>query len=337
MTRVLVTGATGFIGGHLVEALAAHGERVVCLVRRPLPIESAPRSKVEQVRGDITSLEAVRAAVRGVDVVYHVAGLLAAPRRQQLMRVNRDGVANVARACAEQETPPVHVLVSSIAAAGPAIGGRPRRESDPAAPVSYYGQSKRAGELAAGLWAERVPTTIVRPGIVFGQRDPNLLPILTTLQRMRVHVLAGTTWPKLSFIHVHDLVELLLRAAQRGTRLPANPQAEPGVGVYFACAPEQPDYAEFGRLLRPLVGRPRALMLAFPFPVPWLVAGASEVAARLRGRMEMFNVDKIREASVTSWACSPEAARRELGFQPAASLVDRLQSTVAWYQQHGWL
>ena len=123
-----------------------------------------------QERADLSDIEGLKKAVAGVDVVYHLAARTTALRARDLMRVNAIGTANLTRACAAQSSPPVMIHVSSVAAAGPSRRGQCRSESDPPAPVSNYGRSKRAGELCNAQWAHAVPTTIIRPGIIFGPR-----------------------------------------------------------------------------------------------------------------------------------------------------------------------
>ena len=336
MARILVTGAGGYIGGHLVERLVQQGHRVRCLVRRPAGYDLLESLDVELVRGDVAEPETLPPALADVEVVYNVAGLVAALSRREMMRVNRDGVAAIASLCAQLPTPPLHILISSVAAAGPSAVHSVRREADSCAPVSHYGSSKRAGELAAELWADAVPTTIVRPGIVFGPRDRGLLPVFQSLRRMRTHLIAGLQSPRLSMIYVSDLIELILLAAERGKRLAGRRNGD-AQGVYFACDEEYPTYAELGRIVRPMLDRPRALMLAVPLPVAQMMAGASDVVSQVRRRPDMFGLDKIREASVDSWACSPKRAQKELGFQAPQGLRDRLQQTVDWYREHEWL
>jgi nucleoside-diphosphate-sugar epimerase len=244
------------------------------------------------------------------------------------------------QACAEQATPPALVAVSSVAAAGPAPLGQVRSENDPPAPISNYGRSKRSGEIEAEKFADRVPITIIRPGAVFGPRDREMLAIFKTIRQVRCHPLPGLKSPPLSIIHVADAVEILLRAAERGRRIAPPLDGKPGgvgAGYYFACVDEYPTYADFGRMVRKVVGRPHAVILPMPMPLPRLLAGANELRCRLRGRSEAFNLDKIREATAPSWACSPRATFDELDFRPPKPLTERVAETAEWYRQHGWL
>lgn len=337
MARVLVTGGTGFIGRHLVQTLVQQGHTVRCLVRPSSQVQPLAELGVELVTADLMDDSRLKDAVRGTETVYHLAGLVRALRPREFYEVNQQGTARLAQVCARQTTPPRLILVSSVAAAGPVPRGRLRVESDPPAPVSHYGRSKLAGERAAAEFSVDIPLTIVRPGIVFGPWDRNLLRILKAIRQLNFHPTPGFFPPALSYIHVEDLVALLLRVDQRGARVPANPNEQPGHGYYFAVAPEYPSYAELGRLVRPMLGRRWAPVLPVASPIAWCVAGIHECLSRLRGRADELSLDKMREALVPSWACSGEAARKELGFVPARSLVERLGETIAWYRQQGWL
>ena len=223
MSKVLVTGGSGFIGSHLVKALAARGDEVACLVRKTSDVAELQALGVRLIQGDITDLPSLKAAIAGQEVVYQLAGCLRASHIEQFFHVNEEGARNVARACAEQPTPPVLVAVSSLAAAGPTIGDRPRRESDPPAPASNYGRSKRAGEQAMEQFAAKVPVTIVQPAIVFGEADPQMRAVFRAVARLGIHVVPGLIPHYFSLIHADDLVNLLILAAQRGRRLKANP------------------------------------------------------------------------------------------------------------------
>jgi len=341
MSKVLVTGASGFIGSHLVEALAARGEEVTCLVRKTSPLDRLQPLGVRLAYGDVTDRESLRAAVAGKQIVYHLAGLNRALRVQQFYRVNQQGVANVAQCCGRQTTPPVLVSVSSLAAAGPAVDGQMRAEIDPPVPVSNYGRSKRAGELAAEELADRVPITVVRPPIVLGEADPQGLQIFSTVARFGVHPVPGLGRNRFSLIHAADLAELLILAARRGRRLePGGDDGNNGGGrsrgYYFAACEEHPSYAELGRKVAVALGR-RVLVLPMPRAATWILATANEAISQVFRRPLLLGLDKAREAAAGSWLCSPQAAIAELGFSVAAPLADRLRQTAQWYRDHRWL
>ena len=255
------------------------------------------------------------------------------------MEVNCRATAQLARACADLTTPPTLLLISSLAAAGPSRGNCPRQESDPACPVSHYGRSKRAGELAAARWAGRVPLTILRPGVVFGARNREMLPIFRSIYRLGVHAVPGLRPMRVSLIHIDDLTEIAVRAVQCGQRVagPACQDAPAGQGYYFACSPEAPTYAQLGHIVAQALGRKRVLLLHLPAPIAWLAAAVNQCGQRLRGKPDSFNLDKIRETRAGSWIGSCKTVREQLGFQPPLGLAARMTQTAQWYLQSRWL
>ena len=337
MTKVLVTGATGFIGSHLVRALLARHDEVTCLVRNASSAPALEAAGARAVVGDVTDAASLPAAVAGQEVVYHLAGCLRAFHPRQLFQVNEQGLRNLAQTCARQPTPPVLVTVSSLAAAGPAAG-RPRREGDPPLPVSNYGRSKLAGEQAARELAAEVPITIVRPPIVFGEADPAMLTVFQMIARFGFHVVPGRIPHRFSVIHADDLVNLMILAAQRGSRLPPPGQVDAqadglsGRGIYYAACEENPTYVELGRMIGVAVGRPRTFVFLAGNSMVWTIAGLSEAIAYLRRQPANFNLDKAREATAGAWLCSPRAAMDELQFSVSAPLSQRLHQTGHWYR-----
>lgn len=333
--RALVTGANGFIGEHLIRTLTARGESVRAMVRREAAGESLRALGAEIALGDVTQPESLATAVAGVDVVFHLAGLVKALRSEELFRVNETGARNVARACAQAGDPPVLVLVSSLAAAGPAPNGHPRTESDPSEPVSNYGRSKRAGELAVAEFADEVPLTIVRPPVVFGEGDMNTCLLFQPIARHGVHAVPGLKPRKVSIIHADDLAEALWLAAGKGARV--NRDRSGAAGYYFVAGDQDPEYVQLGRLIGDAVGRPRVFVVRTPDWMGRCAGACSEVVSRLRGRPAIFNLDKMREASAGSWVCSGERIRNELGFRVARPLGERLRQTADWYASRGLL
>ena len=325
---VLVTGASGFIGRHLVRRLVERGDRVSCLVRATSPIDDVWATDAHLVTGDVTDQASIERAlaVSQADIVFHLAGLTKTLRTDDFMRVNAGGVKSVAAACAECTDKPVLVMVSSLAAGGPCLAGRPQIEGDAPTPVSAYGRSKLAGEQAAAEYARVVPISIVRPPIVFGPGDRNLLEMFRLIARWGLHIVPGRGERYFSLIHVADLVEGLLLTAEKGERLP--PHESSGQGIYFMAAEESPSYADLGQEIAAAMGKRRATAVHLPGPLVRLVGLCGDAIGQILRRPSWVNSDKMTEALAGSWTCSSAKARAHLGWRPGATLTDRLRETA---------
>lgn len=331
--RALVTGASGFIGGHLARALRAAGYDVRCLVRATSNRAALEPLGVEFAVGDITDPASLVAATADVDAVFHLASLLKAPWMTAFHTVNIQGSANVAAACAAQPLPPTLVLASSLAAGGPVTpGDPPRREVDGASPVSIYGRVKRAAEEAATDHADRVPMTVVRPPMVFGEGDRSALALFRSVSR-GIHLLPGLPGTCISMVHAQDLAAAMIAAAERGERVGTGAE---GTGVYYVADALTPTWAEVGSLVAAALDRKPPRILRMPRALLWLVTAASELGGRIRRRPVFLNLDKYREARAGSWACDVGKATRELGLR-TAPLDVRLRETARWYIDQGWI
>ncbi len=336
--KVLVTGGTGFIGSHLVSALGRRGQDVRCLVRSRSSVDRLRSNGVELAWGDVADESSVARAVADVDVVYHLAGAIKALRASDYLRVNETGTRNVARACAARTSPPALVLLSSLSAAGPAPAGRLRTEADAPAPVSNYGRSKRLGEVAAEQVARDVPLTILRPPIVFGEEDREMLNMVQPIVASGLHVVPTLATRRFSLVYAGDLADVLIEAADRGARVRPGDGNVPGTGsgYYFPAYDEHPTYAGLGRLIGQAVGREHVRVLHAPAPLTWLFAATVQIVSQVRRRPSVISLDKVRESNAGDWTCSPSKTREEIGFSPLP-LSDRLRTTTDWYRRQGWL
>jgi len=339
VTRVLVTGASGFVGSNLVEALVTRGAEVTCLVRTTSKLQRLRRWPVRLLFGDVTDQASLHAAVAGQDVVYHVAGRTKVVRAAHFYEVNAGGTRNVARICAEQPKPPVLVLVSSMAAAGSPSEHGLRSAADFAMPVSHYGRSKRLAERSVRRVALRVPVSIVRPAIVLGIADVEGWKMFRAVDRLGLHLVPGLAPYRYAFIDGRDLAEVLIGAAERGRRIgPSETDAETASqGVYYAASPEQITYADLGKMVADAVGRRRVRIVPVPMPLVWLIAAGVELTAQVARRPMFLMIDKVRDIAADSWTCSVEATASELGITVTTPLAERLRQTAQWYRQAGWL
>jgi nucleoside-diphosphate-sugar epimerase len=335
MATCLVTGASGFIGTHLVRTLVARGDHVKCLIRftaKRAVFEALP---IELVYGDLTDFDSLAAAVAGCDYVYHLAGLTKSLKPAELFEVNERGTLHLLAACARAPTPPTVILVSSLAAAGPAIDGKAVEPGEPSRPVSNYGRSKLAGERIARQFSDRVPVTIVRPPIVIGEGDRHSFELFYAIKVYRTHLIPGKRVERYSMVYAADLTAALVSAAEHGKRIVS--QEDDGVGLYYVADAETPTYAEIGAMISNALHRQSCFMWYTSKPVVRLFAVFGELAGQLRGRPATLNLDKAREAIAGSWICSPKTAEKELGFQTSVPLAIRFQEIADWYLRQGWM
>ncbi len=326
--RVLVTGASGFVGGHVVERLLAAGHVVRGLVRATSNVQSLKALGVELVDGAIDRPDSLPAALRGCDAVVHLAGLVAARDPADFVRINGSGTGDLVRA-AVRVTPDLRrfVYVSSIAALGPALPGHARCDHREPRPVSAYGRSKRRGEVEALATGRGLPLTIVRPPAVYGPRDYNLVALFRAL-RFGVAPALGGADSRFSMIFVTDLAEALRLAIETPHPAPACYTVDDG-GAYA--------WRDVAAAAARVVGRPAPYVIPLPRALASGAAMLLESVARLRGRSELLSRDKVNEIYQRSWVCGHDDIRRELGYEPQVPLEAGLRLTYDAYRSAGIL
>ena len=321
--RALVTGATGFVGSHLAEALRERGDTVTALARSARRAEALGPLGVAVVEGDLHDAAALARAVEGQDVILHVAGLVAARSEAEFLRANRDGTANLL-AAAERAGSPRFVLVSSMAAAGPAPRGRPLAGGEPPRPVTAYGRSKLAAEQV--VTAGRLPWTIVRPPAVYGPRDREILKVFR-LARLGVAPVFGDGRQELTAVHGADLAGALVAAAT----------APAAAGkVYYACHPEVFTSGGFVQAIAAAMGR-RVRLIGLPGGLARGLLTLTELGARVTGRPTILTRDKAKEFFQDAWTGDPRPLSSDTGWRARFDLAHGLADTYRWYRSAGWL
>jgi nucleoside-diphosphate-sugar epimerase len=322
-----VTGATGFVGSHLVDLLLERGTAVRCLARKTSDLKYLQHPSVEIIYGGLDGSTDWNSALADVDTVYHVAGKTFARRAADYYAVNHKGTEAIAGAVLRfRKSIKRFVLISSLAATGPSRDGVMVNEATPARPVTPYGKSKLMGEEALRMIGDLVPWTIVRPPAVYGPRDYGVYEFFK--------MIAGGLFPMIgnydklvSLVHVRDLVEGIVLAAENKS----------AVGrTYFISSDEAYSQAKLAGQIADILGK-RTRRIAIPKRVAWFVALGAEGLAAVTRKPPVINRDKVTDLSQRCWGCSIDRARRELGYGQKVSLEDGLRQTVDWYKAEGWL
>ena len=322
MKRVAITGASGFVGSHLLERLRDHEVAVLVRGDRAAAALLAGDPRRRLVRGSVGDEAALDALVADAEVVYHVAGLVAARSEAEFLAVNRDGAAALARACRRAGVRRL-VCVSSLAVTGPSEAGRPVHDGTWPRPVTPYGRSKLAGEDA--VRDSGVEHVIVRPPVVYGPRDRQLLRLFRLARRGIVPLLGDGT-QQLSLIHAADLADAIVAAGDSGL----------AGRTYHAAHPETVTQRALAAAIGRAVGR-SPVLVPLPAPLVRAVLALSGVASWLTGTPTLLGPAKAPELLAPGWTCASDGLARDTRWHARIAHGDGLAATATWYADAGWL
>lgn len=328
--RVLVTGANGFLGSHLVERLLAAGDEVRVLVRSSADLRwlADCRPRIELRAGSLNEPEALIAALEGVQAVCHIAGATRARPESRYLETNVGGTRALVAACRRaHQGPRRFVLCSSLSAGGPASADHPKRETDEDSPRSAYGRSKKAAEAVLFDPDSGLEAVALRPGPIYGPRDVYFYEVLR-LAAHGLHMRVGPRRALYNFCYVSDVAEAFVRACRA-------PEAV-GRSLYIGG---DTNYRaeEMEEVLARAVGVPRRLALPLPNALVRVAAEASEALTPRRAGAPPLNRDKARDLTAGSWGIDISEAVRRLGWQPRVGFPEGLERTVSWYRAEGLL
>ncbi len=345
--KILITGASGFIGSFLVEEGLARQMQVWAGMRRTSSRKYLKDSRIRFVELDFGNPDALRAQLErckrefgGWDYIVHAAGATKCRRPEDFFRTNTQGTVNFVEALrALDMVPRRFVFVSSLSVYG-AVREQPVRRPDASSPWVYapireddrpqpntaYGQSKLRAEHYLQQLPAGFPYVILRPTGVYGPREKDYFLMAKSI-RQHVDFLAGYRPQEITFIYVKDLVQAVFRALEADVVGRAFFLSDGG--VYGSI--------RFSELIRQELGRPWVLRIKAPL---WFLRAVCRVSGTVNGwlgRTSTLNTDKYHILSQRNWQCDIEPARCELGYVPEYSLERGVRETVAWYCKEGWL
>jgi len=319
-----VTGGTGFVGSHLVDLLLKSNVEVRCLVRKEAKWLSGTAAHL--VKGSLQDEDALRTAMTGAHLIFHVAGRTRGTSWNDFERDNVIGTERVLKIAAETDSVERVLVTSSLAAVGKSETAIVD-ETAPLHPVSKYGRSKAEMEGAVGRFRDRLSITIVRPPAVYGPRETDVLTFFKTLSKGVCPIIGSPTKKTLSLVHVDDLVRGMIQATQ-------HPEA-PGK-TYFLGSHKQYSWGEIRDATCEALQR-SVMTLPIPRAILPVVGLFSEWIGRLSGSYPPLNREKAEEILHAALMCDSSLAEKSFDYRPEVTLSNGISSTIAWYKDHGWL
>ncbi len=326
--KVLITGATGFLGSHIAEIMAAEGHDVRVLLRKSSSRRFLQGFAYEEAIGDITDPTSLPAAVAGAGCIIHAAGLTTARSVAQFQAVNVRGTAALL-AAAEQHAPDLRrfIYVSSLAAHGPSPDGVPRPVDAEPNPITAYGRSKLAGERLTRESSLAPRSVIFRPPAIYGPRDAAFVPFFQ-LARFRIAPLLMGGRNRISIVYVEDAARAIALAAT----------AEAAVNGRTYCFDDGNTYSwrDLLSAIEQAMGH-RVLCISTPLFGYTAAALASEAFGTVLRRAVTLNREKVREMAQRYWVCSHKDFTRDTGWTPATDIWQGARLTRDWYRRHRWI
>ncbi|NUP10424.1 MAG: NAD-dependent epimerase/dehydratase family protein [Polyangiaceae bacterium] len=326
--RVLVTGASGFLGSHVAEQLKKRGDEVVCLVRKTSDTSFLRELGVELAEGAVDDASTLPKAVEGAQAIIHCAGLVKARSMAEFDRVHEGGTVALARAALETKAPLrrfVHVSTAGVMG----LGGKGKKHmlGDEPAPVTSYGKSKLTAERALLAFTAELPITIIRPPAIYGPRDREILAFFQMVRRTRMAFRLGHSMKSVSMIYATDCARACIAAIDA---------AVPSGSTYFVDDGYAYTYEDMAHAIAAgygvgLLGTP-----SVPVPLVTAAAAGAELFGRVANRTMMFTRDKLPELLAEYFVVDGAPARKDLGWEPVVPFAEGAKLTATWYRENRW-
>lgn len=331
MKKILITGASGFIGSFIVEEALKRGFETWAAVRKSSSRKYLNDSRIHFIELDLGNLDKLEKQLSGqqFDYVVHAAGVTKCLHSSDFFKVNTEGTANLALALRRQNTGLRRfVYLSSLSVMGPAREQEPHTEitaADKARPDTAYGKSKLESEQRLEA-IKGFPFIVLRPTGVYGPREKDYFMMAQSISR-HVDFAVGYRPQHITFIYVMDVVQAVFLALDHGT-----------IGSrYFISDGSVYSSRTFSDLISNELGNPWLLRIKAPLWLLRIISFAGEWTARITGKISALNNDKYNIMKQRNWMCDIKPAENELGYKPQYDLKRGVAATIKWYKDNGWL
>ena len=338
--KILITGASGFIGSFIVEEALRRGFETWAAVRKSSSTAFLQDERIHLIALNLSSEEQLKEQLKDLqfDYVVHAAGVTKCLKKEDFFRVNTEGTKHLVRALmATQHNLQRFVYISSLSIMGAIREEQPYqeiRESDEAKPNTAYGKSK----LEAEQWLSQLPLylegderrpfpyVVLRPTGVYGPRERDYFMMAKSI-KAHTDFAVGFKQQDITFVYVTDVVQAVFLACEKGVT----------GRRYFLSDGEVYQSSTFSDLIRKELGNPWWIRITAPIWLLRIITFCGEYVGRLTGKVTALNNDKYNIMRQRNWRCDIEPARRELGYEPQVKLEEGVKRSIAWYKKNNWL
>ncbi len=323
----VVTGATGFVGSHLVDQLLQKNYKVRCITRKSSSLKWLGGKNVEIFNCGLMDKPGLRKAFEKAEYIFHVAGVVKSKTSEGYFEGNVDTTKILLETAEEFKNFIKRFLViSSQTAAGPSLNGKPVSENETPHPITTYGRSKLAEEELAKTYMNKFPVTICRAPAVYGERDTEILIFFKTFNKGLMTTI-GSDIKKISLIHVDDLVRGFILAAE---------SEKAKNEIYFISSEKFYTWEEIGEVTSKVLNK-KPLKVKVPHSVVYTIAAVAQFFAMFSNKPATLNIEKARDITQTYWICDTSKAVRDFGYHQNISIEEGIKRTCEWYKSMSWL
>jgi len=325
--KSFVTGATGFVGSHLVDKLLDLDNEIYCLKRKTSNIKWLKDKNIKFVEGDLFDNPVLEDVIGKVDYVFHVAGVVKSKDKKGFYEGNVEATKNLIE-IAYKVNPGLKrfVYISSLAACGPNPNEKPITEDYIPRPITTYGLTKRLAEKEVLKFKDILPVTIVRPPAIYGPRDTEILIYFKAFSK-GLNSIIGFDDKYLSLVYVEDFI--------KGIILASNNNIKSGE-IFFVSSDGEYNWDQIANITATLINK-KAIKIRIPHFVVFTVGFFAQMFSAFSKKAATLNLEKCLDITRKRWVCSNEKAKSELNFKPEYSLEEGFKKTIDWYKENKWL
>lgn len=325
--KAFITGATGFVGSHLVDSLLEKKYEVYCLIRKTSNLRWLKDKNVQFIEGDLFSNDILSAVIKEMDYVFHIAGVVKSKDKAGFEKGNYLATKNLLE-LTYKNNPNLKkfIHISSGAVCGPNPDDKPMSETYEPKPKTTYGITKKMAEDEVLKYKDKLYVVIVRPPAVFGPRDTEILVYFKTFSK-GLNSVIGFSEKYLSLIYVEDLIHGIILAAEKDTV---------SGSIYFICSDKEYNWNDIGNITSKLLCK-KAVKVRVPHWVVYSVGAISQFFSIFSKKAATLNLEKCFDITRKKWVFSNDKAQKELGFKEKYTLEESFGKTIDWYKEMKWI